>query len=135
MAGSNRSRMSDTMCTSSQSCGCENLNDSEVRKRRLLGYGSLVVAFGLVGLSKIQNPPNWVQAMPAIPFFFAYLNLFQARTRTCVMLAFLEKDVSQGQSQPVPDRQTSWRLKKRSMKLIAGAAALAALSAAICWRL
>lgn len=84
------------MCTSPQSCGCQNLNDREVRKRQLLGYGSMVVAFGLVGLGKVQQPPDWVKAMPAIPFFFAYLSLFQARTRTCVMLAFLEKDASQG---------------------------------------
>jgi hypothetical protein len=120
------------MCTSPAACGCQNLNDREVKKRKILGYGSLVVAFALVGLTKLQQPPTWVQAMPAIPFFFAYLNFFQARTRTCVALAFIERDMSQGKLSPVPDRQTSWLLKKRSAKLIASAALLAALSTAIC---
>lgn len=127
--------MSEKMCESLQSCGCQNLNDIEVKKRKILGYGSMVVAFALVGMSKVQQPPAWVQAMPAIPFFFAYLNLFQARTRTCVMLAFQEKDMSEGQLQPVQDRASSWKLKKRSFKLIAGAGALALVSAAICWRI
>lgn len=127
--------MSETMCTSKAPCSCQNLNDHEVKKRQVLGYGSMVVAFALVGMAKLQNPPEWVQAMPAIPFFFAYLNILQARTRTCVALAFQEKDMSEGQLQPVSDRETSWRLKKRSAKLIAGAAALAALSAVICWKL
>lgn len=128
-------RMSETMCTSPAACGCQNLDDREVKKRQVLGYGSLVAAFAVVGLAKLQNSPEWVQAMPAIPFFFAYLNLFQARTRTCVALAFLEKDVSGGQTLPVADRATSRRLKSRSLKLIAGAAVLAAVSTAICWKL
>ena len=127
--------MSETICSSRAECGCQNLNDAEVRKRKILGYGSLVVAFALVGLAKFQQPPEWVQAVPAIPFFFAYLNIFQARTRTCVALAFFERDMSQGKLQPVSDRDTSWRLKKRSAKLIAAAAALALLSAAVCWKL
>ena len=129
--------MSETICRldDSQSCGCQNLNDVEVKKRKILGYGSMVVAFALVAMSKVQQPPDWVQAMPAIPFFFAYLNMLQARTRTCVMLALLEKDMSDGQLQPVQDRASSWSLKKRSFKLIAAAGALAVVSAAICWKL
>jgi hypothetical protein len=127
--------MSETMCDSPAACGCQNLNDHEVKKRKILGYGSLVVAFALVGLAKFQHPPEWVHAMPAIPFFFGYLNILQARTRTCVALAFREADMSQGQLQPVPDRQTGWMLKVRSFKMIALAAVLALLSAAICWKL
>lgn len=123
------------MCTSPADCGCQNLNDREVKQRQMLGYGCMVVAFAVVGVSKLQSSPDWVSAMPAIPFFFAYINLLQARTRTCIMLAFMELDMSEGKAQPVADRQTGRRLKKRSLKLIAGAAGLAALSAALCWKL
>lgn len=127
--------MSDTMCSTEASCGCQNLNDGEVRKRKLLGYGSLVVAFAVVGVNKVQQPEAWVHATTAIPFFFAYLNLFQARTRTCVALAFQEIDLSGSSMQPIEDRETGRRLKRRSVKMIAGAAALAAVSAAVCWKL
>lgn len=93
----------------------------------------MVIAFALVGLGKVQQAPDWVQAMPAVPFFVAYLGLLQARTRTCVALAFAEQDMSEGVLQPTPDRKTSRRLKKRSAKVIATAAALAVISTAICW--
>lgn len=114
---------------------CCNLNDTEVQKRRLLGYASLLAAFALVVLSKLQRLPEWVQILPAIPFFVAYLNLFQVRSRTCVALAFMERDLSNGQLQATPDRATSRRLKKRSAKMIASALVLALVSAAICWKL
>lgn len=126
--------MSETMCTRQSDCGCQNLNDYEVKKRKIMGYGSLLVAFALVGLSKVQEQPEWVAAMPAIPFFFGYLNLGQARSRTCVLLAFAEKDKSGDQTLPVSDRATSRRLKKRSAKIILGSAALAVLTAALCWK-
>ncbi len=126
--------MSETICTTSAECGCQNLNDYEVKKRKIMGYGSLVVAFALVGFSKVSEQPEWVSAMPAIPFFFGYLNLGQAKSRTCVLLAFAEKDKSGDQLLPVSDRATSRRLKKRSAKIILGAAALAIVTAALCWK-
>ncbi len=126
--------MSETICSTREQCGCQNLNDREVKKRKILGYGSLVVAFALVGLSKVPDQPDWVAAMPAIPFFFGYLNLGQARSRTCVLLAFTEKDQSTDQTLPVSDRATSRRLKKRSAKIILGSAAFAVLTAALCWK-
>lgn len=126
--------MSETMCTSPADCGCQNLNDYEVKKRKIMGYGSLVVAFALVGFSKLSEQPDWVAFMPAIPFFFGYLNLGQAKTRTCVLLAFVEKDKSGDQLLPVSDRATSRRLKKRSAKIILGAAALAVVTTALCWK-
>ena len=127
--------MSETMCTSKAACGCQNLNDSEVKKRKMLGYGSFIAGFALVAMCKLQQQPEWVNAMPAIPFFFGYLNVLQARTRTCVLFAFMEKDMTGDVLQPVPDRATSWTLKKRSVKLIVGAGVLALVSAAICWKL
>lgn len=123
------------MSSTSAACGCQNLNDNEVRKRKVLGYGSLVIAFAVVGINKVQQPEAWVHATTAIPFFFAYLNLFQARQRTCVALAFQEIDLTGPSMQPIEDRETGRRLKRRSVKMIAGAAALAALSAAICWKI
>lgn len=108
-------------------CGCCNLNEPEVKKRRVLGYGSLVIAFALAILSKLHPPPGWLQWGPVVPFFFAFLNLMQARTRTCVLLAIVDRDMTEGQLQPVSDRETGWKLKKRSYKMIAAAAALAFL--------
>ncbi len=127
--------MSETICRTKEACGCQNLNDNEVRKRKVLGYSSLVIAFAVVGLNKVQQPDAWVHATTSIPFFFAYLNLFQARQRTCVALAFQEIDYSGPAMQPIEDRETGRRLKRRSAKMIAGAAALAALSAAVCWKI
>ena len=53
-------------------CGCCNLNEPEVKKRRILGYASLVIAFALVALNKLHPPPSWMLWSPAIPFFFGY---------------------------------------------------------------
>ena len=117
---------------SEETCSCSNLNDSEVKKRKMVGYASLVAAFGLVYLNKVQAPPAWVLATPAVPFFFGYLGLLQARSRTCVGLAFVDRDMSEGKLSPVSDREVAWRLKKRSGKIIAQAAVAAALSAALC---
>jgi hypothetical protein len=117
------------------SCACANLNEPEVNKRRTLGYGSFVAAFALVGLNKVQTPPLWALWMPTVPFFFGYLNLMQAKSKTCVALALADRDMSEGELRPVKDRETGWRLKKRSYKIIAGAGVLAAVSAAICMKL
>ena len=97
-------------------CGCCNLNDPEVKKRRILGYASLIIAFVLVALNKLQPPPSWMLWSPAIPFFFGYLNLMQARTRTCVALALLDRDMVEGELQAVKDRETGWQLKVRAYK-------------------
>lgn len=127
-------RMSETMCTGQQQCSCQNLNDDEVRKRQVMGYGSLLFAFALVGLSKLHESSEWLAVGSAFAFFLGYLNLGQARTRTCVVLAFAEKDKTGAQTQPVSDRATSRRLKKRSAKIILGSAALAIVTAALCWK-
>lgn len=113
-------------------CECCNLNEREVKKRLVLGYGSLMVAFLMVVLNKTQGAPIWVQWTSAVPFFFGYLGLLQARTRTCVALALVDRDMSEGRLCPVSDRETGWRLKKRSYKLIAFSAGLALLSTYLC---
>lgn len=109
-------------------CGCCNLNETEVKKRWFLGYASLVVAFALVALNKLQPPPSWMLWGPVIPFFFGYLNLMQARTRTCVALALLDRDMVEGRLQAVKDRETGWQLKVRAYKMMMSAAFLGAIS-------
>lgn len=126
--------MSETMGTAQVHCGCQNLNDDEVRKRQVMGYGSLLFAFALVAMSKLSESSQWLAAGSAFAFFLGYLNLGQARTRTCVMLAFAEKDKTGAQTQPVLDRATSRRLKKRSLKIILGSAVLAIFTATLCWK-
>ena len=116
-------------------CGCCNLNEPEVKKRRFLGYASLVIAFALVALNKLPPPPSWMLWSPVIPFFFGYLNLMQARTRTCVALALLDRDMVEGRLHAVKDRETGWRLKKRAYKMMAGSALIAVLSTIICVRI
>lgn len=111
---------------------CRNI-DSEAASGRLRGgYLCLLAAFALVVLIKIVQPATWVQLTPALPFFLGYLNLLQARTRTCAVTALLEQDRSEGEPQPVKDRETGWRLKQRSAKLMLAAAILAALSTVVC---
>jgi hypothetical protein len=127
--------MSDSTSTSAAACGCHNLDDSEVRKRKVTGHWALIAAFALVAASKLHELPKWIAALPAIPFFLGYLNLLQARTRTCVMLAFMERDMSQGTMRQVSSRALGRRLKKRSVKLILAAGLLAAISAALCCRI
>ncbi len=116
-------------------CGCHNLSQREVTKRQNLAYSSFVVAFALVGYQKVVAQPDWVQWMPMIPFFVGFLGIFQAKTRTCVALALADKDMTEDKLGPVKDRETGWKLKKRSAKIIAGAAALAFVATAICQRL
>jgi len=116
-------------------CGCCNLNDPEVKKRRILGYASLIIAFVLVALNKLQPPPSWMLWSPAIPFFFGYLNLMQARTRTCVALALLDRDMVEGELQAVKDRETGWQLKVRAYKMMFGAAILGAVTTLLLIRL
>lgn len=116
-------------------CGCCNLNDPEVKKRRILGYVSLIIAFVLVALNKLQPPPSWMLWSPAIPFFFGYLNLMQARTRTCVALALLDRDMVEGELQAVKDRETGWQLKVRAYKMMFGAAILGAVTTLLLIRL
>ncbi|MCA9776572.1 MAG: hypothetical protein KC800_07650 [Candidatus Eremiobacteraeota bacterium] len=116
-------------------CGCCNLNESEVRKRRFLGYASLVIAFALVALNKVQPPPAWMLWGPLVPFFFGYLNLMQARTRTCVALALLDRDMVEGTLQAVKDRETGWKLKKRAYKMIVSSTMLSILTVFVCLRL
>jgi hypothetical protein len=116
-------------------CGCCNLNEPEVKKRRILGYASLVIAFALVALNKLHPPPSWMLWSPAIPFFFGYLNLMQARTRTCVALALLDRDMVEGELQAVKDRETGWQLKVRAYKMMVGSALVGALTTALLLRL
>ena len=116
-------------------CGCCNLNEAEVKKRRFLGYASLVIAFILAALNKLHPPPSWMLWSPMIPFFFGYLNLMQAQTRTCVALALLDRDMVEGELQAVKDRETGWQLKVRAYKMMAGSALLALLSTSICLQL
>ena len=116
-------------------CGCCNLNEPAVRKRRFLGYASLVIAFALVALNKIQPPPEWMLWGPVVPFFFGYLNLMQARTRTCVALALLDRDMVEGELQSVKDRETGWKLKKRAYKMMGCSTLLSFLTVLACLRL
>lgn len=120
---------------SKSSCDCSNLNHREVQKRKILGYTSFITAFALVGWNKVTSPPDWVLWMPAVPFFFGYLGLFQARTKTCVALALADRDMSEGKLCPMKDRATGRRLKKRSAKILLGAGALALVTTAVCLRL
>lgn len=122
--------MTDQKCPS-----CGNLDKREVDKRRKLASFSFVTAFAVVVFNKLSGVEPWMEWLTAIPFFLGYLGLLQAQTQTCVMLAFADRDLSQGQSLPVDDRATGWRLKKRSVKIILAAVVLAVLSAAICAKL
>ena len=103
---------------------CTNLNKSESRKRRVIGYGSFLIALAFAGKSKT----SWV----GVPFFFGYLNILQARTRTGVALALTDRDMSEGKIGPVKDRETGWKLKKRAFKLVLGAGALAVVTTVVC---
>lgn len=114
---------------------CCNLNDPEVKKRQRLSALSFFTAFGAVFLSKLYQPLSWFSLLAAVPFFIGYLGLLQAKARTCVLLAFQEIDLSRAEPQPIPDRETGWLLKKRSIKIIINAGCLALLSTVICWKL
>lgn len=116
-------------------CTCQNLDDREVKRRLYLGYVSLLVAFVMVLVNRLEARPLWIQVLPIVGFFFGYLGLLQARTRTSVVLALLERDMSDGVLGPVKDRETSWLLKQRSVRLVSLATILALASAAVCWRL
>jgi hypothetical protein len=109
-----------------------NLSDWEVRKRLAKGYGSFLAAFALVGMNQGKLPPHLAQWAPAVPFFLGYINLMQAKKRTCVTLAVTDRDMLDGKLGPVKDRETGWRLKKRAFKMIVGAGLLAAVSATVC---
>lgn len=109
-----------------------NIDSRGASLRRRGGYLCLLTAFVLVGLNKLFAPSLWARLAPAIPFFLGYLNLLQAATKTCALVALQEQDRSEGQLQPVEDRETGWRLKQRSVKLILASACLAIVSTVIC---
>ena len=67
----------------------------------------------------------------SIPFFFGYLGLLQARAKICVALALLDRDLSQGKLQPVGDRESAWRIKKRSLAILLQSGSLSLLSTAL----
>lgn len=95
----------------------------------------MVAAFVVVGLTKLQPPSLAMACLPGVPFFFAYLNLFQARHKTCVLLAAMERDHRGERPEPLSDRQAGWELKKRSLRIVGQASALAIASAALCAKL
>jgi len=113
-------------------CGCSNLNDREVTKRIILGATSLTVALATAGFSRTQPPARRTFWIPAVPFFIGYLGLMQAQTRTCVALALTDREMRNGKVAPIESRRKGWKLKKRSLKILFAAAALALASSAIC---
>lgn len=113
-------------------CHCRNLDARGARNRRRTGFICLLLGFLTVVLGKVCEAALWLRLVPAVPFFVGYLGLLQSQTKTCVVLALLEKDTSQGRVEPIEDRETGWQLKRQALKLIGGAALLALLSTLAC---
>ena len=109
---------------------CSNLNESEVKKRKILGYVALLIGLGM-GLShKVVDQPEWMAWMNTVPFFFGFLGLFQAQTKTCVFFATMGKEVTdQGLQTVAPDKSAI--LRHRSLRLTLQSGLLAVLLSAV----
>jgi len=74
--------------TSKLATSCHaNIGPGERRKRLVVGIGMLAVGVGLgVGLI-VTDVPRWWRIGLLIPFWLGALGLFEAKERTCVVLA------------------------------------------------
>lgn len=109
----------------------ENIAGKEVDKRRVMGYGSLTVAAGMVWWSLLTGQPMWVRACVFVPTFFGFMGLLQARRRTCVVLAAVGQQCFLEGTEPVEDPEVRDQLRAAGFKLAAQAAVLAGVVTAV----
>lgn len=111
----------------SQAGMLQNIGPKERLKRYVLGFlllaGTTALAIYLIG----NVPDRWPRAALVVPFFFAWLCIFQASGRTCVMhVAKGTCNLDQG-TQPLADAALQGKLRAKALGIYAKSAFTALL--------
>ncbi len=108
-------------------------------RQRLLRWafaGLLTVATGVLMAWLIAaDQPRWMRLLVAIPAWFALLNIFQARNRTCVYLAARGKaNFDQGE-QAVADAELDRTLRRQARIIVIQTTVATLVVAVVCYLL
>ncbi len=97
---------------------CLNLGPKEIRKRRLIGYVCFMLGLTLATFFVVLNVSDGVRLLVMIPFFFAYLGIFQSMQKTCIVLGLKgQQNLDQG-TEHVSDETMRKRLQFRSITIL-----------------
>jgi hypothetical protein len=111
----------------------QNIGPRGQRRRLLVGYATLAVGIVLAYFLLRFNVEPLLRLVLFVPFFFAYLCLFQANDKTCVFHAARGTcNLDQGTG-PMNDPALATRLRGRARWIVVKAAIIAALWAALCY--
>jgi hypothetical protein len=92
------------------------------RTQRLLRWSfaaAMAVVWGvLLGWFLVSGQPWYVRLTLAIPAWFAFLNLLQARRQVCVFLAAQGRMHLDGGVQPVSDPEADRLLRRQSRRIL-----------------
>lgn len=105
--------MTNTLATSCHA----NIGPGERRKRLVAGIGMLAVSLA-VGMGLIvTDVPRWWRIGLLLPFWLGALGLFEARERTCVVLAARGVRNLDGGEEPIEAQAVETQLRAQARKV------------------